>query len=687
MIDLHVGELIIPSICSGILLPGIFLFAYLSIYSRRPLYLATFAFVLLGFLYAFLEIFVVYLGAVDGAFRPAAELYRLREVAIVWYLPVMPYFVAAVAVQTPVGRSVNRVTIGALFVAASAMTVIAFVAPDLFRSVTIQTPAAARFASAFGRGRAGPVYRLRDLLLALIILYSVVNLFLDMFRRPKADYRLGYVVAFAIVVLFGINDIYSNFFGGYIGPFSDAVYPRTVVGLSAFAAITMLTTITRYFDQSRAVETAHRRLQQSEKELAYLAFHDSLTHVRNRKALHQELSLLVEQGQRVTLLYVDLDDFKMVNDAYGHAAGDRVLRETVQRFTEVLRRSDELFRLAGDEFTLILRNTTAAEDAVLVAEKLIQSLRDPFDLQGVSVYLAVSVGIASFPTDAETPEQLLQLADAALYAAKRERNTFRIYSPGMEAAPSRIELVSRLRESLREKDFSLAYQPIVRSDGSVERLEVLLRWADEEGRFVPPDIFIPAAESAGLIHDLGGWVLIRAIQDLAQLRRDHPQVRLSVNVSPAQLRHKEFVPSVSALLQSAKIPGSSLELEITEGVLLEDPATVSERLEQLTAMGVTLAVDDFGTGYSSIKTLRSLPVSTIKIDRVFVSGLPKDGDNAAVVRGIISVSRELGLEVIAEGVETEEQREFLIEAGCRLFQGYLFSKPVPLASIRFPTTS
>jgi diguanylate cyclase (GGDEF)-like protein len=430
------------------------------------------------------------------------------------------------------------------------------------------------------------------------------------------------------------------------------------------------------------------RRKQAEQELAHQAFHDGLTGLANRSLFldraEQALRRAARTGGAPVVLCLDLDGFKDVNDSLGHLAGDALLQVVSQRLRSVVRASDTVARLGGDEFAVLLDDPARGlPDATELAERLLAVLGDPIDLDGHQVTVGASIGIVTAEPES-TPLTLLQDGDIAMYRAKAAgRGQWVAFHPGMRAAAlQRIELERELGNALEEGQLRLVYQPVVELlTDRVVGFEALLRWEHPVLGAVGPDRFVPIAEGSGLIVPIGRWVLGEATRTVARWLRAHPGTPLSVavNVSPRQLASSTFLDDVAAALADSELPPSALTLEITETALVTDPEAVAERLAELRRMQVRIALDDFGTGYSSLSYLRQFPVDVLKIDRSFVRLLSASGEDAAIVHGIVQLGRTLDLEVVAEGVEDEHQRDLLRDERCHLAQGYLFSRPLEAA--------
>jgi diguanylate cyclase (GGDEF)-like protein/PAS domain S-box-containing protein len=443
---------------------------------------------------------------------------------------------------------------------------------------------------------------------------------------------------------------------------------------------------------SSGVDLTERRA--AEEQIAYLAYHDSLTGLPNRALLQEHLDLALARGRRqneaVGLLYLDLDGFKLVNDSLGHPAGDELLCHVTMRLSERRRGMDLLARQGGDEFLLLLADLDRAEaeaHARRVAEDLLKALAEPFSISGAEFHIGASIGISLYPRDAADAGELLRHADAAMYAAKAAgRNTVTVYNGDPHEPLERLSMTSRLRKALDREELVLHWQPIVDPrDGALRKLEALVRWQDPFRGLVMPDAFISFAEETGFVDRIGDWV-VAAVRDqvLAWEAGGLKPPRVTVNVSPRQLRRPDFGARLLGLVMPGGVGpdlASRLTVEITESAAMADPLRTDPVLTELVAAGIEVAVDDFGAGYSSLSRLRTMPVQVLKIDRTFLQAVPHDAQATAIVTAIIELARALGMEAVAEGVENEDQRAFLVERGCPLAQGYLLGRPVPADEI------
>ncbi|NTV95315.1 MAG: EAL domain-containing protein [Thiobacillus sp.] len=424
----------------------------------------------------------------------------------------------------------------------------------------------------------------------------------------------------------------------------------------------------------------------AEEHIRYLAQHDALTGLPNRILLHDRLehafACANRDGKLVGLLFLDLDNFKTVNDSLGHPVGDQLLKEVAERLTKQLRASDTICRQGGDEFIVVLNTIADANDASLIAEKLQAALAVPVVLNDEELNISSSIGICVYPNDGNDAETLIRNADAAMYYAKRAgRNTCRFFDSSMnEAARERLELEKRLRRAVQDKRFELYFQPqVALPSGRLIGAEALLRWTDPVLGPIPPSRFIPLAEETGLILQLGNWVLEQACRHAMDWRRAGlPTIKVAINLSAIELRQQDFVAQVRDVLAATGMAADTLEVEITETALMEDTKACILATQELSALGMTISLDDFGTGFSNMSYLQRLSVDKLKIDYSFVRNLTSDEHSRSIVHAIIGLARNLGMEVIAEGVETPEQAAMLVEQGCGQAQGYYFGRPMPV---------
>ncbi len=422
------------------------------------------------------------------------------------------------------------------------------------------------------------------------------------------------------------------------------------------------------------------RHKESEARIAHLALHDALTDLPNRRLFIEMAENARAHAHRYggpfALLALDIDDFKLINDVHGHAAGDELIRQVGSRITGTLREADVVARFGGDEFAMIEPSTSQPRQAMALAQRLVERMKQPFRLADAEVVISVSIGIALFPSDGDAIEELLRNADTAMYRAKADgKATYRFFEADMDAAlEARRRLETRLRRAINEQRLTISYQPLVSSETHVPLgFEALVRWHDEELGQVTPGEFIPVAEESGLIVPLGAFVLDRACRDAMSWSLP---LRVAVNLSVAQFKRKGLVELVKRTLEETGLPADRLELEITESLLIDNREDALRILNELKALGVHIAMDDFGTGYSSLSYLQSFSFDKIKIDRSFVSGLEHTVESSGIVNAVVSMGKSLCMRVVAEGVESSSQAEILRGLECDELQGFYFARPM-----------
>ncbi|MBU0779241.1 MAG: EAL domain-containing protein [Alphaproteobacteria bacterium] len=417
----------------------------------------------------------------------------------------------------------------------------------------------------------------------------------------------------------------------------------------------------------------------------HLALHDALTGLPNRifmaERLDQNLAKIRRHGGAVSVICLDLDHFKEVNDTLGHAAGDSLLKSVTKRLESTLRITDTLARLGGDEFVIVQSEAIQPSGAEVLCRRILQVISEPFEVEGQNLYIGASLGVSLAPIDSLDPEQLLKNADVAMYRAKKDgRNSFRFFEAGMDAELQERKAMERdLRVAIQNNELEMYYQPLIETHGrAMQGVEALVRWNRPGFGMVPPGDFIPLAEETGLIIPLGDWILRTSCRQATEW----PNLFVAVNLSPTQFKQQDLIGLVKQVLHDTGLTPNRLELEITEGVLLEQTAYSLMTLRGLQELGVRIAMDDFGTGYSSLSYLQMFAFDKIKLDQSFVQELGKSSGATSIVRTVLDLGRSLGMVTTAEGVETASQRDYLTQQGCNQMQGYLFSRPVPAAEIK-----
>ena len=469
----------------------------------------------------------------------------------------------------------------------------------------------------------------------------------------------------------------------YKAPFYDKD-GKTIGTVGSGRDITKLKKIQKDLEKSLKVLDLQR------EQLEYQANHDSLTGLPNRilfiDRLQQSIKISQANQKQVAVVFIDLDHFKEINDSLGHPIGDKVLVEVTKRIQSRMKKSDTLSRLGGDEFCIILNDVEDVEYVSDIIVDEMESLKEPIEINGNTLYVGMSVGISMYPNDGEDASSLLKYADAAMFKAKNDgRNTYCFYDEAMTVrAYERIFLETALREALQKAEFVVHYQAQVNAkENTIIGMEALVRWKHPTKGLIPPFKFIPLAEDTGMIVELDRLVMAKALEDFYSWHKAELNPgKLSMNLAMKQLQEPDFLDFMKELIKNKKCMAKHIELEVTETQIMSNPEKSIKVLQELSDMGISIVIDDFGTGYSSLSYLKRLPIDKLKIDKSFVDGVPSNADDSAIARTIISLSENLNLKVIAEGVETKEQKDFLVENGCDCIQGYFYSRPIPADDMR-----
>ncbi|HPQ24828.1 MAG TPA: EAL domain-containing protein [Gammaproteobacteria bacterium] len=505
------------------------------------------------------------------------------------------------------------------------------------------------------------------------------------------------ISAGAVTTLSAIYGLAAGFLLLTLGPMmwrflaADHMLGHTMALMTALFALMIVVSSGRLNKTILESLQIRNQRRQAERTIRRQALYDELTRLPNRRLLldrlRQEMARSQRHGHMGAVLFLDVDHFKTINDSLGHRVGDKLLQSVSFRLLGRLRDEDTVARIGGDEFVALIpeigdASGTAVANSQQVALEMLGLFRQPFTIEGHELHLSASIGVTLFPLGQQDPEALLQQADVAMYSAKESgRDNTQLFLPSMQAAvDERLKIERGLRHALAHGGLELYYQPQVADDGKLIGAEALARWRHPEYGLVSPAQFICIAEETGLIYQLGDWVLRRACADLAELSVD-TDLRISVNISPKQFREAGFVERVTSIVADTGAPPERLTLEITESVVIDNIEQTVERMHALKALGISFSVDDFGTGHSSLAYLKRLPLDTLKIDQSFVRDIGTDPNDAVIVETIIVMARHLGMDVIAEGVETNEALTFLRSRGCRKFQGYLFGRPGPLNAL------
>ncbi|MEP0177635.1 MAG: EAL domain-containing protein [Paraglaciecola sp.] len=476
-------------------------------------------------------------------------------------------------------------------------------------------------------------------------------------------------------------------FNGIITPHVPSLSWSHLIFILVIFIVTGFSVYVLVRDIKRLMLSLHKentKVQQSQLKIQHLAHHDSLTNLPNRfygeVLFNQSLEKCLKNQQQLALLFLDLDNFKPVNDVLGHAAGDQLLAELAQRLSKTMEPDQHLIRFGGDEFLILVPHKNGLPYLTKLAKDLITVSSVVFDIQHNQVSVSASLGIACTSQDGNLFKQLCRKADIAMYKAKEAgRSTFHFYDNSMDkASDNKFKLLQTLRPAINQNQFSLYYQPIIDiKSGDVVTVEALLRWPQADGSLITPEQFIPLAESSGLINELGAWVIKEACRFCARQRKQgHPELRVAINLSVIQFRDGYLQNTIENALQDANLPPKALELELTESLLINDKNQIEKQLNELSQLGASIAIDDFGTGYSNLGYLREFNASKLKIDRSFITPLNNNNHDDSIVKAIINMASSLGLQTVAEGIEDEATLNKLITLGCDFGQGYYWSKPI-----------
>ncbi len=438
------------------------------------------------------------------------------------------------------------------------------------------------------------------------------------------------------------------------------------------------------------IQDRTKALEEMTNELQILAYHDALTGLPNRVLLADRLEQAIEKAKRhnigLALFFIDLDKFKEVNDSFGHEVGDNVLKTVAKNLNGIIRKEDTLARLSGDEFTIIMEELKRPEDALLLAEKILKVLKEPIQVNGLTLYISCSIGISLYDKTVKDAHDFLKYADTAMYIAKEKgRNNFQFYSSEMtELAYKHMTMKTNLRQAINNEEFVIHYQPQI--DGHSNKLlgvEALVRWKHPTMGLLLPEDFIPLAEETGMIIEIDQWVIKTAMNQVSLWYKEGliPGV-LALNISIPQLESNNFLQGLEEDIKRYCFKPEWVELEVTERQMIKEPEGVIEKLDQISDLGINISIDDFGTGYSSLSLLKRLPIHRLKIDRSFVKDIPQDAESVAIIKAIIALAKSLNLDLIAEGVETSVQKDFLIDNGCTTIQGYYYTPPVPAEEMK-----
>lgn len=691
MARLGLIQFLLPSLCAGVLFSGTILFLYIYLRSKVKLHLSMTVLGFLGFIFVSSEAMILASGAWLYQAGIAIQFHRIQQLSVTFFLFGLPFLMANLLKLNPTLKKINKFLIIAGIMFSFITLVISFVFPDLF--VSISNPNDSWFSDegAFGRGKTGILYFIRDCYLAFVGLYCIIMMFVDLIVFKNYKYIPFSLLGGLLAGYAAIDDILGSYQKIHIGFFSDIYYSRFSLGVTLFILFCMASLTRMFIDQAKMVEKTNRALKNAENELVYLAYNDSLTGLPNRKSFYNKFQETLSIAERYSaseklrgLLFVDLNNFKEVNDTLGHNVGDKLLIEVSARLKNSLRKSDYVFRFGGDEFAIIINKISSENDISKVCQKVIDSVFFPYFIDAHEIFLGSSVGVSVYPKDGMDVDDLIKNADTALFEAKKENNRFVFYDKNLNSITMRrLNIEKNLRKAIERNELFLNYQPIVDRKGRIIEAEALLRWENSEVGLITPMEFVPIAEDSGLIIPIGDWVLNTAKNQILKWNEiGLSGMKVAINVSTKQFKQPDFVEKMEILQSEMPYNSHQIEIEITESCMMEDPETTIDKMIHLSKKGIKIAIDDFGTGYSSLSYLKKLPIEKVKIDQSFVRDMMTDIDNREITKAIIAMAHNLRKRVLAEGVETREQMDFLISHSCDEMQGYFFSKPVSPEKIR-----
>lgn len=809
-------QIIIPAICTGILIVGNIQYLYIALKRRDKIHvsLSMAGFLSLGFVGSHLLNLIV--GGIAGNPDAGRQIHRIEQVAVTFYLFVFPYFVSNLLILTKRWQKVNRVITMSGLIVSFIITVIAFAAPDLFVSISSHSLSWLSRTTNYGRGQEGMVYIIRDGIFGVLIAYGLICFIVELIMHGRYQHIMLPLIGYVLAMLGAFDDVVFIYTGTFT-VLPSLLFTRFALGITMFILISMFGLTKMYIDQANQAERSYGELKnayrvlhrseerfrqfanciqdifmlidyqnnvmlyispayeiitgmkigniyerpdtwleyihpddrkaiteafkpqnikerfevlyrfvrpdgetrwlrqqtvpardrnnmiyrlacvvediterkKSEDQLSYIAYHDALTGLPNRRSFFERLQSLLLHDPRdkskknKAVFIIDIDRFKNINDTYGHACGDALIREAGSRLKSGLRESDYVCRIGGDKFSVLLNGITEEIDAALVARKINDALSTPYTIEGRKILITLRQGISIYPKDGYDTETLIKSAELALEVAREKNTLYTYYSDELNArAQERISIEKNLRYALEGEQLSLHYQPMVNMDGKIMGMEALLRWHHPEMGHIPPDKFIPIAESTGMIVEIGNWTIRTACRQRKSWEEmGFGDIKMSVNMSTKQLMDDDLIATIRSCLDENGLDSRKLDLEITESCIMENPELAVSKINDLFDIGISLSIDDFGTGYSSLSYLKRFKIENLKVDKSFIVDVKVDVNNAEITKAIIAMAHSLSLKVIAEGVETKEQLDFLKQHNCDMLQGFLFSRPLPADEI------
>lgn len=688
--SLGIGEVLFPLLALGTLITGLVIFGFLAVHRRDAhVFWSVFALLVVSVLAVGFDTGVLVAGGLLGHLTLALQLSRLQEVATTGFAAVLPYALWATLPPGSGLRAGARILLLAGIVVAAFFVLVAFTAPGLFISVTEQADTfGIAYSSAVGRGLKGALFPVRDAALAIVVVGGLAIGIGGITRGHITGANTLIVVGILLGTVNGSSALYANFAGTYPGPLADVPFSRVSLSITIFTILATAAYVLRYVGQSRRLDAAHRELEHRQKHLAFLAYHNELTQMPNKQALFRDVDSLLRTGTATPggppasgtvaeAFLCDLDSFSSLEDSYGFSFSLSLLRRVGRRLEALLSGSGAgdatVYHIEGDRFGVLVPRALSEKERAALERTLVREISSPVEMMGQEVFLSAGIGHYSVASDAGNAEEVLRRLKQALATAEESPARIGRYAPELSARVEASQaLVQELRRAIREDDFEVHYQPIVDREGRVCSAEALIRWSKTDtGRF------IALAEQSGLIVPVTEFVVRTVCADLARFRETLPELSVHINISARHITQLGFPLALERSAARWNLDAAALGVEITETSFLREDTEVAATLGRIRTAGFSVAIDDFGTGYSSLSYLKQIPASTLKIDQSFIRGLPDRHEDRALVEAVITLAHDLGKRVIAEGVETSAQVEYLLETGIDCLQGYHYARPVP----------
>lgn len=679
MVPLNLAEVIIPILCTGILLPGIVLLwaSYAQFKSKKVL--SVFFLGLIAFFFGVIKIIYIISGPVLKNLEIAAVFHVVHQLFPLLFIVVLPYFLSEFLSADKLFRTIHAI----LMCIAGGLTLVlilaAFIQSDLFISFTTLSQDALVYEGFFGQGVHGPLFYIRDFMIASYLLYGFLLVVIYQIQHKSFQYSIYVFYGFLVIIYFAFNDLAYNAFGINLDFWGDTRFPRFIIGVTIFVFLSMWNATINFLRQAKKVEIAKESLE-------YMAYHDVMTDLPNRKSFYRDLARelvrLEKMGDKKRgVIIVELQRFRDFNESYGYGMGNKLLRLVSRRLIESA--PGMTYRIGGDNFAVISETINNADEARELTEALRGKLAEPYDIAQQQYHNRFNLGIIMLPDDGATVDQICKNSFNLIKEVKRNQDSIVFFTGDIyDDSQRKIAMVNKLLHSLRNSDdFYLVYHPICAADGSIISAEALIRWEPEKGKMISPEIFIPLAESAGLMTEFGRIITQKVFADARRIQKVNQSVTIAINVSPIQLFEYDFFQFIIEEVKKASIDPKGICIEVTESAIMENFELGITALNNLKSCGFTVALDDFGTGYSSLAYLKRLPADKLKIDKAFVNSIPGSVPDEALVESIVALAKAYFLKIVAEGVERKDQLDYLASLGCSQFQGHYFSKPLRLEDL------